>query len=285
MTIEIPKYPVFVMCGRDPRRRRLLEAVDPEGKYKSKALLPFLGKRLIDWQLEELIKSPFIDGLYLLGLCEEDASFDFNVDYIPMESTTDFGDKLAIGIEYLESQGHHPDLVVISSCDAPGIRVDEINAFFEKIQEDPGGDAYISLVPEAVAEAVFPHSGRVVAHFRDCDVFPGELYALSPRVIRDLQRVIGELSLRRRQINRQSRKISMGPMLSYIGKRPRTWTLIIKYLMGLASLHDGESALSASFGVKVRGVIIPEAGFGMDMDLPEDYERLKAYITQTKMIQ
>jgi hypothetical protein len=31
---------------------------------------------------------------------------------------------------------------------------------------------------------------------------------------------------------------------------------------------------------RVRGVIIADAGFGMDMDLPEDYARLEAYLTK-----
>lgn len=276
-------YPIFVMCGRDPQKRRLLLAVDPEGKYKSKALLPFLGKRLIEWQLEELRKCTFVEGLYLCGLTEHDLIFDYPVAYIPVESTAGFGEKLIQGLAYLQSLGKKPDLFVISSCDAPGIRLQEIDAFFQMIGNDPGKDVYISLVPEQVGEAEFPRSGRAVAHFKDCDVFPGELYALSPKAIRELQQVIEELGLTRRKINRQSQKISLGPMLAYIGRRPRTWFLILKYLLGLATLEDGERILSAAFRISIRGLIIPEAGFGMDMDLPEDYERLKEYVKRTKL--
>lgn len=277
-----PKYPVFVMCGRDFRRRRLMEEIDPENKYKSKALLPFLGKRLIEWQLDALRASPFVEGIYLVGLSESDISLDFPVDYVPVETISDFGDKLGHGLAFLESLGKDPDLVVISSCDAPGIRTEDINAFFSQLERLKGGDVYISLVPEQVAEEVFPKSGRVVARFKDCQVFPGELYALSPRAIRIQQQVISELGNVRRKINRRVRKISMGPMLRYISKRPRTWLLILKYALGVATLADGERALSAAFGCKTKGVIIPDAGFGMDMDLPEDYERLQAYVRKMK---
>ena len=69
MTDQIShKYPIFVMCGRDPRRRRLMEAVDPENKYKSKALLPFLGRRLVEWQLEELRQSPYVGDVLFIGI-------------------------------------------------------------------------------------------------------------------------------------------------------------------------------------------------------------------------
>ena len=278
-----PKYPVFVMCGRDFHRRRLMKTIDPQEQYKTKALLPFLGKRLIDWQLEELQKSPFVESLYLIGLSESDAKFDYPIHYVPGETVSDFGDKLSWGLDYLENQGKTPEIVIVSSCDAPGIRAKEIDEFFEAMQDDPGKDVYISLVPEEVGEAAFPKSGRVVARFRDCDVFPGELFALSPNAIRIQKKVIGDLGLQRRKINRSKNKINLGPMLSYLARRPGTWPLILKYLRGKASLADGERVLSRVFDCDIKGVIIPEAGFGMDMDLPEDYERLEDYVKRTKL--
>ncbi len=280
-----PKFPVFVMCGRDFHRRRLMKTIDPEGHYKTKALLPFLGKRLIDWQLEELKKSPYVEGLYLIGLSEDDARFDYPIHYVPGETVSDFGDKLSWGLDYLDKLGKTSNIVIVSSCDAPGIRVKEIDEFFKAMGEDPGKDAYISLVPEDVAEVVFPKSGRVVARFRDFDVFPGELFALSPRAIRVQKKVIGELGLQRRKINRSKNKINLGPMLSYLAHKPGTWPLIIKYIRGRASLGDGERVLSRVFGCDIKGVIIPEAGFGMDMDLPEDYARLEDYVKRTKLNQ
>jgi hypothetical protein len=278
-----PKYPVFVMCGRDTKRRKLMEVVDPDGKYKTKALLPFLGKRLVEWQLEELNKSPYVDRLYLIGLSEADLQLDFPVEYVPGETVSDFGDKLIWGLDYLEKSGKKPDIVIVSSCDAPGIRVAEIDDFIEAVEGDAGKDVYMSLVPEAVGEAVFPKSGRVVARFTDVQVFPGELMALSPHAIRIQKKVIDELGLQRRKINRERSKIGLGPMLSYLAKRPRTWPLLLKYSIKKARLADGERGLSAAFDCKIKGVIIPEAGFGMDMDIPGDYERLEDYVRRTKL--
>jgi len=277
------KYPVFVMCGEDPKRRKLMEVVDPEGKYKSKALLPFLGKRLIDWQMEELRKSPFVGEIYLIGLDESDLAFDYPVHYIPAETTSDFGDKLVRGLDYLEENGQSPDLIVISSSDAPAIFVDDINTFFEKIGQVSGCEVYISLVPEMVAEAVFPKSGRVVARFKDWQVFPGELFALSPKAIRSQQQVISDLGFLRRKINRQANKISLGPMLGYLAKRPLTWWTLFKFILGQATLAEGEQVVSEAFGCKTRGIIIEDAGFGMDMDLPEDYQRLESFVRKNKL--
>lgn len=278
------KYPVFVMCGSDPNRRKLLEVIDPEGKYKSKALLPFLGKRLVDWQLDELRKSPYVSELYLIGLDEQDAVFDYPVHYVPSETTADFGSKLTQGLAFLESRGEKPEMIVVSSCDTPGIRQEEIDLFFKELSSYEESEFILSLVTEDVVEAVFPSSGRVVARFKDCEVLPGELYAITPRVIRKQQEIIRAFGMQRRKINRQVNNIQMGPMLQFIAKRPRTWPFIIKYVLGLATLEDGEKALSAAFDIKTKGVIIPDAGFGMDMDLPEDYERLEEFVRQMKLV-
>lgn len=278
-----PKYPVFVMCGEDPKRRKLMEAIDPDNQYKSKALLPFLGKRLIDWQMAELRKSPYIGELYIIGLDEVDLPFDYPTHYVPVETNSDFGEKLIRGLDYLEASGENPGLIVISSCDAPAIQVEEINAFFDQINTEAGGEVYISLVPEGVAEAVFPKSGRVVARFKDWQVFPGELYALSPRAIRRQKQVISDLGMLRRKINRQKTKISLGPMLGYVAKRPRTWWTLLKFLRGQAMLAEGEKMLTNAFGCKTRGIVIEDAGFGMDMDIPGDYERLEDYVRKMKL--
>jgi CTP:molybdopterin cytidylyltransferase MocA len=284
MTEQInSKYPVFVMCGRDVKRRRLMMSLDPEGKIKAKAMLPFLGKRLVDWLIEELRKSPHIDELYILGLTEKDLPFDFPVHYVPVETTSNPAEKFIAGIKYLESQGKDPDLIVISTCDAPGIRRKEIDLFFESLGQFGEVDFVQSLVPEAIGEEAFPNSGRVVVRFRDAQVFPGELYALSPKAIEVGMEIIREISDRRRQINRTVKKISLGPMIWFIAKRPQTWFFILKYALKIATLRDGERALSAAFGCKVKGVIIPDAGFGMDMDLPEDYARLEEFVRRTKM--
>ncbi|KPL06024.1 hypothetical protein AMJ86_10105, partial [bacterium SM23_57] len=166
-----PKYPVFVMCGSDLKRRRLLQVLDPDEKYKSKAMLPFLGKHVIDWQLEELIQSPYVENLYLIGLTEEDIRFDYPVKYVPSETTADFPDKLMDGLAYLNSFGIHPEMVVISTSDAPAMRLEHVNVFFQKLSNFKGYDFVLSLVPEKTIVDLYPQSGRVVARFRDYQVF------------------------------------------------------------------------------------------------------------------
>jgi hypothetical protein len=279
-----PKYPVFVLCGSDSKRRKLLQVLDPEEKYRSKALIPLLGKRVIDWQLEELIQSPYVDDLYLIGLTEEDATFNYPVHYVPSETTAGFPEKMMDGLAYLNSLGIKPDKVVISTADAPAIRLEDINVFFEQVTKFREYDFVLAIVPEESIADVFPLFGRVFARFRDHDVTPGEMYALSPKAIRTGQEIIRDLGNRRRALNRQRSNITLGPVIRYIARKPQTWIFIIKYLLKRATLNDAERAFSAAFNCKSKAVIIRDAGFGMDMDLPEHYESLKTYITKIKQV-
>ena len=281
-TAAIKKYPVFMMCGRDATRRKMMVELDPEGKYKSKALLPFLGQRLIEWQLDALAQSPYVENIYLLGLSEEDITLKHPATFIPVNSTANVSEKFVQGLSYLEARGEKPEIIVISSCDAPGVKTEQVNRFMEGLVEHPGADFVIGLVPEAVMEASFPGSGRVVARFRDHQVIAGELYALSPHMIRMQEVLIGNLNQTRRKINRQKKRIGLGPMLKLISRKPRSWGLLAKYGLGLATLADGERALGAAFDIQINSVIIPEAGFGMDMDLPGDYERLETFFRKTQ---
>jgi CTP:molybdopterin cytidylyltransferase MocA len=276
------QFPVFVMCGRDPIRRRVMEVLDSEGHYAVKALLPFLGKRIIDWQLEALAASPYVSDIYLLGLCEELATFDLPIEYIPTEVTADFSEKLIQGLAYLGKKGRDPSMIVISSSDAPAVMKEHVDLFLSHLSVLQDYDFVLSVVPEAIAEKAFPRSGRVVARFRDHQVFPGELYALSKRAITQGHTIISELNKRRRMINRQARKISLGPVVQLIARRPQTWPLLMKFLLGRATLEDGERAVSLAFTCKTKTVLIEDAGFGMDIDLPEDYMRLQQYM-QTRM--
>jgi len=277
---ESKRYPVLVMSGRDEKRRDVMRQLDPDGRIDVKALLPFRGRRVIEWQLEALSASPFVEGLYLLGIREGEIAPSIPAEFLPVNRTDPFEKKLATGLGYLRHQGKGNGLIVVSSSDAPAIRTSAVNEFLSRLSGLPDYDFVLSLVPEDIAEAAFPKTRRVVARFNDCAVFPGELYALSPRAIEIGQEVIRELHRRRRLIDRHRDRISLGPLLRLLARHPAVWFLLLKYLLGRARLADAERAFALAFNCKAKGVIVPDATFGMDIDLPGDLERLEAYVDE-----
>jgi len=279
----VTKYPVFVLCGRDHKKRPLIIELDPDEKYKVKSLLPFLGKRVIDWQLEALKRSPYVDEFYLLGISEEMAKFDYPIHYVPVPTVSTYGEKLLAGVEYLRKQGRDDTFFVVSSSDTPGITTEAINNFFEQLEEYKDYDFVQSVVPAATTEKVFPDHQRVSGKFKDVVVFPGELFALSEYGIVGANNIINEIGSRRRKIKitkRTSKMSAVTPIIRLVFKHPRTWPLIMKYALGKLSLEGGEKIINIFGNGKAKAVIVDDALFGMDIDIPGDYEKVKKYLSK-----
>jgi hypothetical protein len=283
----VKKYPVFVLCGRDEKKREILETLDPNDEYKVKCLLPFLGKRIIDWQLEALRESPYCGELILLGLSEELAKFDYPVHYVPIPLTATFGQKLLAGLDYARSIGIEDKVFVTSSSDTPGITVEPINEFFEFVENHYEYDFIQSVVPDDVTKEVFEDHQRVVAKFKDIHIYPGEMFSMSEKGIRTGQAIIDETGRGRRRIkkqNREKKNSALKPILRIVLRKPRTWPLIISFLIGRMPIHKGERLLEIISDCTVKSAVINDAGFGMDIDLSEDYDKLKQYVSETKNV-
>lgn len=276
-------YPVLVLCGSDPERTELLKVLDPEEKYPSKVLLPLLGKRVIDWQLEALLASSYVGEIYLLGLTQSDYPIKDPIHHIPIDTTSTILEKITAGSKIISK--NYPDLehIVISTGDAPAITTKSIDLFFRELIQHNDADVLLTGVPEDITLEIFPDHGRVVGKFKDQDIYLGEMFALRYNILPVLENEINQLSSRRRQFNRRSDTSKLGPILRYLARKPGLWLMIIKYLRGILTVDELETILSKVFNLNIKTAIIPDPGFGMDMDLPEDYQKLSDYIKQTKL--
>ncbi len=276
-------YPVLILCGSDQKRRELLEVHDPAGKYPSKSMLPMHGKRVLDWQLESMSASPSIGDLYLIGLNPDQFPSSKKINFIPSPNTTTILEKIQLGSKFIAGKYLDHDHLVISTGDVPGISTKSINDFFSELDQNLAADVILSAVPEDITLIEFPDHGRIVGHFKDLAIYPGEMFALRHRVIPRLVEVIEQLTVIRRQFNRRADTSRLIPVLRYLAKKPRLWLLITKYLTGNLTLTQAEFSLSRIFNLNLKTIIIADPGFGMDMDLPEDYSRLSDYVLRTKV--
>jgi len=281
MTTKV--YPVLVLCGRDRKRRELLRVHDPEGKYPSKVLLPMLGKRVIDWQLEALQASSHVGEIYLLGLTQSDYPIKDPIHHIPIDTTSTILEKISAGSKIISK--NYPDLkhIIISTGDTPAITTKSIDLFFRELIQHSDADVLLTGVPEDITLEVFPDHGRVVGRFKDQDIYLGEMFALRYDKLPILEEEIDQLATRRLQFNRRADTSKLGPILRYLARKPGLWLMIIKYLRGILTLGELERVLSKVFKLIIKTAIIPDPGFGMDLDLPEDYQKLSDYIKQTKL--
>ena len=277
-------YPVLVLCGRDLKRRELLEILDPEGFYPSKVLLPMHGKRVMDWHLEALFASKYVDEVFLIGLKPEEFPSSENINFIPCELTSTVLEKITTGAKYLQGKYPEHQHLIVSTGDAPGILSESIDTFIETLIKDQEIDVLLPGAPEDGILEEFPEHGRVLGKFKEQSVTPGELMAYRFSILPKLKDEIEQLTVRRREFNRRSDTSKLVPLMRYMAKNPRLWVLIGKYLSGNLSISDAEKILSRAYDMKLRAVIINDPGFGMDMDLPEDYQRLTDYVEKIKII-
>jgi len=281
MISDIP-YPVLVLCGSDPNRRELMKAHDPQGLLPSKALLPMAGKRVLDWQLEAMVKSPNISEIYLIGLSPKEYPSDLALKYIQFDKDSSILEKIKHGSSFLQKINPGLDHIVICSGDAPGLTTRSIDQFFDFLRQNLDADLLLGAVPEEITLKFFPDHRRVIGKFKDQSVYPGEMHAFRHEIISIIEDEIHQMTLLRRQFDRQKDTSKLIPLLSYLSKRPNLWWLIIKYLLGLLSIPELESVLSRVYDLKMKAIIIPDPGFGMDLDLPEDYQSISDYIQKTK---
>jgi len=274
---------VIVLCGSDPNRRDLLTTLDPQGLLPSKALLPMIGKRVLDWQLEAMIKSPDIGQIYLIGLSPEEFPSELDLKYIEYGRNTSILEKIKYGSEVLQKA--YPDIehIIVCSGDAPGLATSSVNKFFDTFRQNLDADLLIGIVPEDITLEFFPNHRRVIGKFKDRSVYPGEIYVFRHKIIPILEDEILQFTIQRREIDRQKDTSKLIPVLKYLSKRPSLWVLIIKYLLGLLSIPELESILSRVYHLKMKTIIVPDPGFGMDLDLPEDFESITEYIKLTKI--
>ncbi len=272
----VVKYPTFLMAGRDVNRRKIMEILDPEEKYKSKILLPMLGRPVIQWVLDELLKSQFVEKIYVVGLKEEDVELKGDVEFIPVETASDFIVKAKEGLEYLKNKGEDPVNIVFVNADVPGISVKSIDSFYSQLQKYEKYDVLLGVVEQEIVELAFPDSKRAPAKFRDYNLIQGEMLAMSPKIIEEKGEIIQEFSNRRKQR-------SFNVMVKFVARAPRSWYRILKVLLKVAKVRDAIIGVERAFKCKVDVILVEDPGFAMDMDLPEDYEILKKYVEQTKI--
>ncbi len=270
------KLPILIFAGRDEEKREFLKEIDPDGKYKAKMLLPMHGKTVIEWVVEEFLKSSLVDGVYILGLSREDIDIEGDVHYVPSELFSTLAQKFNAALDYLEQQGKFNDYLVFCSSDCPGLKVETIDSFIRFTQEHSDLGFILSMVKEETLEKVFPNSGRGMAIFKDENLIQGELMMISSKAVKKYGKVIDSFMVIRK-------KRAMGPLLWYVARRPLAWTKLIKIGRGKGTLNDAIIGFKRAFRLKAAAPIYDDPGLGLDMDLPEDYERLKDYIKKTKM--
>jgi hypothetical protein len=240
------------------------------------------GKRVLDWELDAISRSPYVVEIYLIGLSPTEFPSALQLNFIPISTTSTILEKIILGSTTIQEDYPELEHLVLSTGDTPGMMTESVDQFFEAFLQNRDTDVLIAGVPEDITREIFPDHRRIVAKFRYQSIYPGEMLVLKHSIIPFLKKEIDQQSVRRRQFNRRADTSRLGPVLRYLAQNPSLWLPVIKSLTGSLSVGQAERMLCRAFQMTIKSVIIPDPGFGIDLDLPEDYQELTDYILKTK---
>ena len=117
---------------------------------------------------------------------------------------------------------------------------------------------HYSLITKSANEARFPGVQRTYINMADAVVTGGNAFMVEPDVVRRNYELIKQaMSMRKKPF----------ALLSMLGL-----SFIVKYLIGRLTIADVENKAKAWLDIVGRGVIVPYAEIGVDVDKPSDYE-------------
>ena len=243
-----------IMAGAD-NKGRLAEVSQAE--YE--ALILINGKTMLEWVLEGVFQAERVDRIVIVGPC--DALRDI-IQGLPdaqrnrvvlVEQRGSMIDNLMAGIEEVPNSKK----ALALSSDIPFITGEALDGFIRLCEEMPA-QVHYALVPKSVNEARFPGVQRTYINMADAVVTGGNAFMVEPEVVRRNHDVIRQaLGMRKKPL----------ALLSMLGL-----PFIIKYLIGRLAIADVERKAKTWLDIVGRGVIVPYAEIGVDVDKPSDYE-------------
>jgi CTP:molybdopterin cytidylyltransferase MocA len=243
-----------IMAGAD-NDGRLAEVSGAE--YE--ALILINGKTMLEWVLEGVLRAERVDRVIIVG--PVDALSDI-VESLPdavrsrvvlVEQRGSMIDNLMAGIEQVPDSKK----ALALSSDIPFITGEALDGFIKLCEETPA-QVHYSLVPRSVNEARFPGVQRTYINMADAVVTGGNAFMVEPGIVRRNYDVIKQaLGMRKKPL----------ALLSMLGL-----PFIIKYLIGRLTIEDVERKAKTWLDIVGRGVIVPYAEIGVDVDKPSDYE-------------
>jgi len=228
---------------------------------EKKALIPLSGRPMIRWVAEALLNSGLVDNLVIVGLKPDDTGLKAeSIHYI--DAVGGMIDNILAALDKVKQVNPTAQKVLLCSSDIPLITPEIVRGFVVECGSQEA-DVYYAVVEEKTLEARFPVSKRTFIPFKGGRYSGGDLFLIDVRV---------------------PDKTDLALFRSLTGSRKNYWnqvrllgfSFIIRFLLGLMTVHDAAKRGSQIFNFEARAVVTKFAELGMDLDKPHQYDMIKA---------
>lgn len=231
-----------------------------------KALIDFAGKPMIQWVLDALSASKWINRVVVIGLppftdihCTHPLSI--------FESEGSILGNLQAGVKELEKQGNISEKVLAISSDVPSITGEMIDWLVNEVHQTDH-DLYYNVISRETMEARFPGSNRTFIHLKEEEVCGGDVNAFNHKLVFQKQHLFEAV------IGSRKNPIKQASILGF----DTLFFLMIRQM----TLHKAEINISRKIGARCRALHCPYAELGMDVDKPHQYLQLLSSINNGK---
>lgn len=241
------------------------EPGDPLYAYtqgQPKAMLDIGGKPMVQWVLDALDSSQYIQNIVIVGLGPEaDLKSGKSITYLANQGG--MVANLKAGMLKLREVNPEVNKLLVVSSDIPAITPEMVDWLVGQVQESDD-DVYYCVVPKEVMEKRFPGSNRSFTHLRDMEVCGGDMNALDARLVEQDSEIWDKLTEARKNVVKQAALIGFSTLLLLLVRQ--------------ATINSTVKRVSKKLGIKGRAIVSPYAEIGMDIDKPHQLELVSADI-------
>lgn len=243
---------VAILAGAD-NDGRLAEVSD--AKYE--AVVDINGKPMVEWVLDGVLGAKSVDRVLVVGPSDalqpvvDRKNAGGRVQVIERR-----GNMIANLMAGLDEISDEKKAVVIAG-DAAFITSESIDGFVEMCERDPA-EVHYAVVARDVIEEKFPGVKRTYIKLADATVTGGNVFMVDAPVVRKNRGII------EKALDMRKNPLALGSLLGL--------PIILKYLFGRLSIADVEKRAWDKLALVGRGVIVPYAEIGVDVDKPSDLE-------------
>ncbi|MGB0906707.1 MAG: nucleotidyltransferase family protein [Maricaulaceae bacterium] len=233
---------VLILAGQ---REGVVDPLCAEAGIERKALLPLLGRPMIDYVLEALSASKLAPKFYVSG-------FDADYDARLLQSPSAPG-PAGSALVAIEAGIDAP--LLVTTCDHPLLTPGMVEIFLSGARES-GADFCVGLAERDIIDPAYPGVSRTYLKFSDKAVSGCNLFYIA--------NAKGIEAIRFWRQAQHDRK-KPWKLASRFGVR-----ILFDYLLGRLTLGGAFEYASKRLGITAKPVLIPIAEAAIDVDKPSD---------------
>ena len=222
-----------------------------EEKLGDKVTYPINGRPMIDYVVEAVKDSKYIDKIMILGHPDIQLNYLENEIDTLIYSNKPFSERIKFSILKLES----PRKIIFVCSDIPLINGEIIDSFVE-ICDKVEADVYFPIIRKENILSKYPGTKRTYFTISEGTFTGGNIAIVSSQVVLDNIDLIADLFERRKNVLKQVRVIGI--------------TSLLKYFFGKLSLSEIEEKAEKMIKAHGKAIIYSGVEIGIDVDKKVD---------------